>query len=241
MVTRKELLDTLLEKRKDVEYNEEKDTLCYEGVEIPFEKYYQTFLKSNGMSFHCICDAYWEDMSVLECTECGTVVKFYYDEWYEPNFRCPTCTDYKTGYEYHTKEEIKNSEELQAIIKMYKDLQKITIEQEERRKKRKGLDDHQLLRPMNIKIGNKTYRFNVLINSIVNKNKLKGLRLQVEKYEKGDTCTTMKWFKTIPLSKEAFHYQRHAKEYQEVFDKEFKGKSLTQTLEDHAVKRTKEQ
>ena len=237
MITKKELLDTILERKKNVTYDVETDMLHYDDKQVPFKEFYDIFLKKNGMSFKCICDVHWECMSVLECTECGTVIKYYYDEDYDPNFRCPTCTDYKTGFEYHTKEEIANSGELQDIIKMYHGLDKIMQEKEERRKKRNGLEDHQLIRPINIRIGNNIYRFNVLVNSILNRNKLKGLRLQVEKFEKGETVSTMKWFKTIPLSIEAYHYEAHKDEYQEAFDKKFKGRALTQTMENQ-VKQT---
>ena len=240
MVTRKQLLKELLEKQKDIKYNKETETLSYAGVEIPFERYYQTYLSENGMSFKCICDIHWECTSIIECTKCGTVVKEHYDEDYEPNFRCPTCTGYKTGYEYYTKEEIENNKDLQSIIEMYRELNEILEEQEKRREQR-GLEDNQLFRPMNIKIGNTTYRINLLINSILNKNKLRGLRLQVEKYEKEDVCLTRKWFKTIPLSKEALDYKRHEQEYKEAFEREFQGKPLSQTLEEHAVQKIKKQ
>ncbi len=88
-----------------------------------------------GMSFDCLFDAHWKCMSIIRCTKCGTVVEYYYDEDYEPNFRCPICTDYKTGYVYYTKEQIEASEELKEIIKMYEELQKQDQERYERKEK----------------------------------------------------------------------------------------------------------
>ena len=44
-------------------------------------------------------------LNVIRCKQCGTVIFASEDEYYEANLRCPTCSDYKTGYEYWTKEE----------------------------------------------------------------------------------------------------------------------------------------
>ena len=79
-------------------------------------------MEKNGMNFECICDAHWECMSIIKCRDCGTVVIYYYDEHYEPDFKCPVCTNYETNYEYYTRNQIENSEDLKAIIKTYKKL-----------------------------------------------------------------------------------------------------------------------
>lgn len=243
MITKKQLLDSILKKYSDITYDDKTDTLHYLGRSMSFQEIYDKVLKENGMSFKCLCDVHWENMSILECTECGTIIKYYYDEWFEPDFKCPVCTDYKTGFEYYTKEEIAENEELQAIIKIYIDLDKSFKEQDERRKKRNGLEDYQLTKPLRIKIGNKLYVINVLINSILNKNKLKGLRLSIDKSEKDSDYTwVVKSTTTIPLSIGAYRYHKNKDKYQAIMNKrleQLKGKPLSQTLEEEARRKIK--
>lgn len=244
MVTKSELINELLKKDSDISYDKENDVVYYKENIVDFDKIYESFKKNNGMSFNCICDIHWECMSMIECTECGTVIKYYYDEFYEPDFKCPVCTDYKTNYEYHTKEEIANSEELQAIIDMYKDLFKIQNEQSERIKNRNGLSDSQLCNAKRLDTKRNCYEFQLLIDSITNKNILKGLRLSISKYEKdSDGFMTSKWFKDIPLSIEALKYYHDRKFFEKNPEldplEQLKGKTLSDTMEDIAVKRLK--
>ncbi len=244
MITKKELIELLSKKYNDLRYDEEKDILYYSGKQIDFDKIYKEFLKKNGMSFKCICDIHWECMSILECTECGTVIKYYYDEFYEPNFKCPVCTNYETGYEYHTREEIENSKELQAIINMYRDYDRLQKKQEERINKRNGLLDYQLSKPIYLKTKKGTYRLQLLINSSLNKNKLQGLRLEIVKFEKSEDGTfNSKWFKEIPLSINSIQYHNYKKKLEKNPEldpfKELEGKPLSQIMEEAAVRRLK--
>lgn len=242
MVTKIQFIKAL-QKNDDIKYDEEKDIVYFKGTQVDIDKVYQDFLKKNGMSFNCICDVHFECMSILECTECGTVIRYFYDEFYEPNFKCPVCTDYKTGYEYHTKEEIENSEELQAVINMYREFDKTVKEQDERIQKRNGLHDWQLSKPKYIRTKNGAYRFSFLVDSILNKNKLKGLRLEVAKLDKEEPGLVNKWNKIIPLSVSAVNYHRYRKiiELHPELDplEKLKGKSLSQTMEEAAVLRMK--
>lgn len=239
MVSKGEYKKIILEKLEDIDYDETTDTITYKGVSIPFEKVYQNFTKKNGMSFECIYDAHWECMSVIKCTECGTVVKYYYDECYEPNFRCPVCTDYETGYEYYTKEQIENSDDIKAIIKMYKELEQMDKERYERKEKRNGLEDYQLCKTKRIKTKDSVYDLKLLIDSILNKNKLKGLRLEITKWKIDDDISmSLVYNKTIPLSKSAYMYLKQMSLIND-FPDELTGKPLTQTMEEAAVKKLK--
>ena len=238
MISRGEYKKIILEKLEDIEYNEATDTIIYKDVSIPFEKVYQNFIKKNGMSFECIYDAHWECMSILQCTECGTIVKYYYDEYYEPNFKCPICTDYETGYEYYTKEQIENSDDLKAIIKMYKELAQMDQERCERKEKRNGLEDYQLCKVKRIKTKDNVYEFKLLIDSILNKNKLKGLRLEIKKWKiEDDINMSLVYSKIIPLSKSAYIDLKQMFSVDEA--NEIKGKPLTQIMEEAAVKKLK--
>lgn len=237
MISRSEFKKTIIEKLDNINYDETTDTVIYNGTSIPFEMVYHNFIKKHGMSFDCIYDAHWECMSVIKCTECGTVVKYYYDEYYEPNFRCPTCTNYKTGYEYYTKEQIEASDDLKAIIKMYEELEQMDRERYERKEKRNGLEDYQLSKRKRIKIKNNVYDFQLLIDSILNKNKLEGLRLEIRKWEiKDGISMNLVYNKTIPLSKSAYMSLKEMLSFED-FPDELKGKSLTQIMEETAVKK----
>ena len=239
MISRGACKKIILEKLEDIDYDEATDTITYKDVSIPFEKVYQNFIKKNGMSFECIYDAHWECMSILQCTECGTIVKYYYDEYYEPNFKCPICTDYETGYEYYTKEQIENSDDLKAIIKMYKELAQMDQERYERKEKRNGLEDYQLCKAKRIKTKDNVYEFKLLIDSILNKNKLKGLRLEIKKWKiEDDINMSLVYSKIIPLSKSAYIDLKQMFSIDDFLD-EIKGKPLTQIMEAAAVKKLK--
>lgn len=244
MISKIELINELLKIDSDISYDNEKNIVYYKEKQVDFDAVYNNFLRKNGMSFNCICDVHWECMSILECTECGTIIKYYYDEYYEPTFKCPVCTDYKTNYEYHTKEEIESSQELKTVIDMYKDLNRIQKEQSERIKSRNGLLDSQLCNAVRLNTKTNTYDFQLLIDSITNKNILQGLRLCITKYEKNsDGCMTSKWFKDIPLSIEALQYYRYRKFFEKNPEldplEQLKGKTLSQTMEENAIKKLK--
>ena len=238
MITKDKFREMLLNKATGAIYDPKTDTIFHNNVTMSMDELYQSFLKKNGMSFDCIYDVHWECMSILRCNKCGTIVKYYYDENYEPDFRCPICTNYETSYKYYTKEEIESNEELQAIIKMYEELREIDKKREERKEKRNGLNDWQLCETKYIKFGDNIYRLNLLIDSIENKNKLKGLRLEISKLKRDEECRSILWTKTIPLSISAYNELKY------VFSKEnninpLNGKSLIQILEESAVKKLK--
>ena len=237
MISKGEYKKIILEKLEDIDYDETTDTITYKGVSIPFEKVYQNFIKKNGMSFECIYDAHWECMSIIRCTECGTIVKYYYDEYYEPSFKCPVCTNYETGYEYYTKEQIENSDDLKAIIKMYKELAQMDQERYERKEKRNGLEDYQLCKAKRIKTKDNVYEFKLLIDSIL--NKLKGLRLEITKWKiENGISMSLVYSKTIPFSKSAYMGLKQMSLIND-FPDELTGKPLTQIMEEAAVKKLK--
>lgn len=250
MITRFDLKKQL-KNMDNVEYDEGDGFIYFNGdinYPIKFEDFYQQLLKKLGMSFNCICDMHFECMSIIECTECGTVIKYMYDEDYDPNFKCPTCTGYKTGFEFYTKEQIEASEELQAIVDTYKEFEKNICEQYERKKQRNNLNDWELYKPFDLTIGNNVYRFQLEIDSITNKNKLQGLILKISKLEKekNGIGMTYKSYKIIPLSREAYHYYKYVlhelKEHPELNPLEqLKGKPLSESMEEAAVRRLKQQ
>jgi len=93
--------------------------------------------------FECIYDEHVSCLSIIKCNNCGTVVFYRYDEDYEPCFKCPVCTDYKTRYTYWTQQEIKIDRDKQDVIKFYKKCNEISNEMDKRYLERGGLYDWQ--------------------------------------------------------------------------------------------------
>ena len=136
------------------------------------------YRKHSGESFESI---YYEHVSlqdVLRCTECGTVIFTTEDEWYDPHLKCPTCTGYKTHFEYWTKEEIEVDEEKQNTIKLFKEMMDYEEERSKRIKSRNGKYDWQIA----IKkiYGKKRFLGLALECDDITKSYFKGLRLVVD-------------------------------------------------------------
>lgn len=149
----------------------------------------------------------------MRCTECGTVIFTTEDEDYDPRLKCPTCTDYKTHFEYWTKEDIDSDEEKQKEIKLFETMTKERIEREKRREKRNGKFDWEIA----IKkfYGEKICLEFVLECDDITKSFFKGLRLKINigKKTKEDTGYIMKKFFTIPLSWSHFCCQLEYRKY----------------------------
>lgn len=166
------------------------------------------YRKKSGESFESV---YYDHIGLndfIRCTECGTVIFAYEDESYDPNLKCPTCTGYKTHFEYWTKEDIESDPQKQLEISHLEEMTKMQIEQNERMKRRNGKYDWQ--------IGSKEFGFKRYSISFelecdnITESYLKGLRLDVNIWKKeklDDICNY--WVKcfTIPLSWHQFYIQ----------------------------------
>ena len=137
----------------------------------------------------------------MRCTECGTVIFTTEDEDYDPRLKCPTCTDYKTHFEYWTKEDIKSDEEKQEVIEHYKKMTEWKIERDKRIKRRNGKHDWEIA--VKKFYGKKLYLSLALECDDITKSYFKGLRLKIDfgkKEYKDDSTYTVNKFFTIPLS-----------------------------------------
>ena len=85
------------------------------------DDYVETFKLKHGCSFTSIYYCHGTLENILKCNKCGTVIFTDEDERYDPNLRCPTCTDYKTYFEYWAKEDIESDESKQDTIKYLKE------------------------------------------------------------------------------------------------------------------------
>lgn len=88
------------------------------------DDYVETYKLKMGCSFKSLYYNHGFLENVLQCNKCGTVLITREDEDFDPNLKCPTCTDYKPHFSYYTKEEIDNSKELQDMINSYIEMQK---------------------------------------------------------------------------------------------------------------------
>ena len=144
---------------------------------------------------------------ILKCTECGTLIFTYEDYRYEPNLKCPTCTDYKTNFDFWTKKDIESDDGKKATLKAYEELKEREKEIEERIKRRNGKYDWQIA-IKKIYTKKKLLVLNLECNDIT-ESYFKGLRLTIEVCVK-DYENNMYFLKKnyiIPLSWSAFYYQ----------------------------------
>ena len=242
MITKPKMIEYFEKgKQENYFYDKETDSIVRDDndFKMSMDEYLELYQKKTGQSFKCICDVHLEDWSLLRCTECGTIIRYRYDEEYDPNFQCPTCTGYKTHFKYYTKEEIDNSNELQAVIKMYEELNTFEKEQYNRQKARNGLQDWELA-VKKLYFNNIGFIIALEIDNITNKNKLKGLKLKIQKLKKEERhCWIYDKSMVIPLSFENLCYHLFYKPYfkkhpEQSFIAQLKGKSLYESMEDMA-------
>ena len=94
-------------------YNEEEEALYSkdDGTYLcSLDTFLEVYRKRSGESFESIYYEHGTLENVIRCTECGTVIFTREDEDYDAHLKCPTCTDYKTYFEYWTKEDIESDE-----------------------------------------------------------------------------------------------------------------------------------
>ena len=175
------------------------------------DTFYELFKKENGESFESLYYLHAELFDVIRCTECGTVVFSWEDERWEPNFRCPICTDYKTNYSYWTKEEIENDKTKKEYIEHLIETEKYIKECHKRRERRNGKYDWEIgiVKIKGIFNKNNTYKFVLECNDIT-KSYFKGLRLHFYKIKntirKKDIIIPLSWSSLICLIK--FHMKK---------------------------------
>ena len=149
------------------------------GLKVPAKELVDYIRKQIGQDFENLYSCHATLESFVRCKKCGTVIFAYNDERYEPNLCCPVCSDYETDFEYWTKEQIDADENKQRTITNLEMMQKEQDEAYARRKRRGGKYDWQLARWK--KWGKRHYIILELqCDSILNKFKLKGLRLRVD-------------------------------------------------------------
>lgn len=203
-------------------YKEEEDALYKKDGSYlcSLDEWLELYCKKSGESFESIYYEHGSLLNVLRCTECGTVIFTTEDEDYDPRLKCPTCTDYKTHFEYWTKEDIESDEEKQEIIEHYKKITEWKIERDKRIKRRNGKHDWEIA--VKKFYGKKLYLSLTLECDDITKSYFKGLRLKInfgKKEYKDDPTYTVNKFFTIPLSWSQLYFQimykfKYKKEWQ---------------------------
>lgn len=158
---------------------------------------------------HCDFEVIYNDHACLttiyRCNECGTVIFGGDDERWDPNLKCPGCSEYKTFLEYWTGIDIENDpqkqKEIEGIIKMQE-----YMDECDKRHSQRGLYDWQLYKKT---IRGKKYGCNIefKIDNITNKRKLKGLEVSFDFMKKEDDRGGYMHSKniTIPLSTQSIY------------------------------------
>lgn len=138
-----------LEGRPLVMYMNEEETELFDSETNKFVCTIETYIKYLREELHCDFEVvYYEHATldeVLRCKQCGTVIFTGDDERYDPNLCCPGCGEYKTSLVYWTGEEIEQDEAKRKTIEMYEEFSRQQKIEYERRKRRGGLYDWQLI------------------------------------------------------------------------------------------------
>ena len=130
----------------DFYYDEANNKLCYKDTHeavCTFEEYAEFVREKAGCAFETVFYEHVSLQHIVRCKKCGTVIFTGDDERWEPQLKCPVCTDYKPFCSYWTGKEIAKDPEKQKTIDAYVKWQKEMDEEAARREKRGGLYDWQ--------------------------------------------------------------------------------------------------
>lgn len=168
------------------------------------------FVDAIRKKMHCDFEYVYGCHAMLEityrCKECGTVIFAAEDERWEPNLCCPVCSDYKTGFDYWTGEEIAASEEKQNTIAFLEKMQADQVEADKRYKQRGNKYDWQI-GSGKIKLFQRAVFWDLECDNLF-ETKLKGLKLKIHWAHKEDGSYVYRKNFFIPLSISAFKIKR---------------------------------
>lgn len=197
MYSKTEILDAIT-KANNWEYDNENDEIILEdGSRVSANVTVNYFREKIGQSFECIYSEHVSLYSVIQCTKCGTVIFNQDDEAYEHGLRCPTCTDYKTGFEYWTKENIDEDLEKKKAIEFYKKMAEEQRKSFERYKKRGNLHDFQKTHPKTF-FKNKKWRADIQLTGFKKWDLV--AEINIWKKSENGISSTCKHHIKIPLS-----------------------------------------
>jgi len=197
MITKSELIDYTVE-HNIITYDKDQDKITFidSGLTTNSDTFIKAYRKTMGQSFECIYDEHVSCFQVIKCTECGTYIFEHYDEDYEPNLRCPICTDYKTNFKYYTVKDIEEDEHKQREINMLKEFAKMAKEANERYIKRGNLYDFEKTHKKTIFKGQK-YKVDIQLTSFDKWDLVAEINVWKKQDRFGSTC---KHHIQIPLS-----------------------------------------
>lgn len=204
MITKSELIDYAVE-HNIITYDKEIDKVTFidTGLTTSSDIFLEAYKETTGQSFECIHDEHVSCFSLIRCTVCGTYIFEHYDEDYEPNLRCPICTNYKTNFKYYTVEDIEEDENKKKEIQMYETFAKIQAEADERYKKRGNLYDWEKTHEKDILKG-KNYKVSVQAVGFGKGD----LEIDIKIWKKlNEFGYTLKKYIKIPLTPHSFYIQ----------------------------------
>lgn len=195
--------DYIYDRETDMIKNKDGNNICSLDELMPIIR------RENHCDFKTIyyCHATLED--VYQCRQCGTVIFGGDDERYDPDCRCPVCSNDKNACHntWWSAEEIAADPEKQRTIDALKEEQRIMNEIEERRRKRGGKSDSEIW--IKEYRGKKHYlQFNLECDDLFT-TKLKGLKFVIRHSVKDNENDFYVWKNdfVIPLSVSAAVWQ----------------------------------
>lgn len=166
------------------------------------DEYIDFLRKKNHCDFEVIYSDALNNVH-YQCKECGTVI-FASDDYedYDDNLCCPTCGGYETHFKHWTKEEIEADPKKQEVLDFYQEMMRDS-EAAYARKKKTGLAFNELWKKQfenELSLVELTLRCNHAL-----KEGLKGLELEIVKFERDEIGFVARKWHTIPLSWSSFY------------------------------------
>lgn len=223
MLTKQKLMEMLKDSgSKHTIYNEEMDTVTILDLDgnvvntYPGDKYYDMFMYSSGRAFKCLADDDVSLIQVLECKRCGAIIFHSYNEFdYEPDLRCPCCTDSKCYHEYYSAEDYENNRNgCKDRVEVYKKFTHFMAEHEERYRRRGNKLDTEIFK-WKIGKGDKRYTITLTCNDIT-QSYIKGLGISIDTWIKdpyNDAIFRLDKTRVIPLTISRYKSIKRIKKY----------------------------
>ena len=223
MLVKQELMKRIKESgSKHTIYNEEMKTVTILDDKGNVSKiysddmYYDRFMYSSGRAFECLADDHISLVQVLKCKRCGAIIFHNYNEFeYEPDLRCPCCTDAKCYHEYYSAEDYENNRNnCKDKVAAFLQYNKFMDEYEERYKRRGNKLDSEIFK---WKIGKGLKRYTISLTcDDVTKSYFKGLGIVIDYWVRelfNDSMYRLEKTKIIPLTISRYKMIKRTEKY----------------------------
>ena len=204
MITKSDIIKYIKDHSYDLNMIVDEDNNCiYDQLgdfKCTIDDYVEILKLKIGCSFTSLYYNHATLQNVLKCNKCGTVILSTEDENYDPNLRCPTCTNYRPSFKYYTEKEIESNKEVKNLINFYIKMDKF----EDEAYKYEKLHGRPYWMLFKKKIYAKNHMYSIELHcDDARKNPFKGLYLDITSFTKDPeekNCYSNMYHVTIPLS-----------------------------------------